>query len=164
MNSRDRPRGDPPRHPSSAEGRQDGQRDSTGGLRHPIRGLVAAAVAAPLAYWVGVSAMALARSERASLFPHLLRELVAVFAFGLPVAGAAALLIGVPSLYGLHRAGWLRPWTVVAAATLAGTLVAALFDFAQQGTLLRVRMSLPGGALVGALAGAGCWWAGRDGR
>ena len=84
-----------------------------------------------------------------------------IAAFGLPIAYAAAFVWGVPVLYVLHRLGWLRPATLIVAGALGGAMVAAWFAFEQQGTLIRVHMPLPGGAMLGALVGGTCWWAGQ---
>lgn len=115
---------------------------------------------APLAYWVGVMAYAWASDFRLSWLKAL-RELVVIVAFGLPIAYAAAFVWGAPVLYALHRFGWLRAATVIVAGAIGGTIVAMWFAFDQQGSLIRVRMSLPGGALLGALVGSACWWAGQ---
>lgn len=129
-------------------------------MRHPIRGLLIGPMIAPIAYWVGVMAYAWARDFRLSWF-QALRELVMIAAFGLPIAYAAALVWGAPVLYALHRFGWLRAATVIVAGAVGGTIVAGLFALDQQGSLIRVHMPLAGGAVLGALAGGTCWWAGQ---
>ncbi len=115
---------------------------------------------APIAYWIGVMAYAWVRNFRLSWF-RALRELVMIAAFGLPIAYAAAFVWGAPVLYALHRFGWLRAATVIVAGALGGTVVAMWFAFAQQGSLIRVHMPLPGGAVLGALVAGTCWWAGQ---
>ena len=115
---------------------------------------------APIAYWIGVMAYAWVRDFRLSWF-QALRELVTIAAFGLPIAYAAAFVWGAPVLYALHRFGWLRAATVIVAGAIGGTIVAVWFAFDQQGSLIRVHMPLPGGAVLGALVGGTCWWAGQ---
>ena len=115
---------------------------------------------APIAYWIGVMAYAWVRDFRLSWF-QALRELVMIAAFGLPIAYAVAFVWGAPVLYALHRFGWLRAATVIVAGALGGTAVAVWFAFDQQGSIIRVHMPLPGGAMLGALVGGTCWWAGQ---
>ncbi|OGT83397.1 MAG: hypothetical protein A3H91_07680 [Gammaproteobacteria bacterium RIFCSPLOWO2_02_FULL_61_13] len=90
-----------------------------------------------------------------------LRELAIIAAFGLPIAYAATFVWGAPILYALHRIGWLRAATLIVTGALGGTIVAVFFAFDQQGALIRVHMPLPGGAVLGALVGGTCWWAGQ---
>lgn len=115
---------------------------------------------APVAYWIGVIVHAWARDFRLSWF-QALRELMIIAAFGLPIAYAAALLWGAPVLYALHRFGWLRAGSAIVAGALGGTIVAAWLALLQQGSLFRIHMPLPGGAVLGALVGITCWWAGQ---
>lgn len=129
-------------------------------MRHPIRGLLIGPMIAPLAYWIGVMAYAWIGDFRLSWL-NALRELVVIVAFGLPIAYAAAFVWGAPVLYALHRFGWLRASTVIVAGAIGGTIVAMWFAFDQQGSLIRVHMPLPGGAVLGALVGGACWWAGQ---
>lgn len=129
-------------------------------MRHPVRGLLIGPLVAPIAYWIGVMANAWVSDFSLDWF-QALREFLIIAAFGLPIAYAAAFVWGAPILYALHRLGWLRAATVVAAGALGGTIVAMLFAFDQQGTLIRVRMPLPGGAVLGALVAGTCWWAGQ---
>lgn len=129
-------------------------------MRHPVRGLLIGPMVAPIAYWIGSMAYAWVRDFRLSWF-QALRELVMVAAFGLPIAYAAAFVWGAPVLYALHRLGWLRAAPLIVAGALGGTIVAVGFAFAQQGTLIRVQMPLPGGAVLGALVGGTYWWAGQ---
>lgn len=128
-------------------------------MRHPIRGLLIGPMVAPIAYWIGVVAYAWVSDFRLSWY-QALRELTMIVAFGLPISYAAALIWGAPALYILHRLGWLRAANLVVAGALGGTMVAALLAYEQQGTLFRVHMPLPGGALLGALVGGACWWIG----
>lgn len=129
-------------------------------MRHPIRGLLIGPMIAPLAYWIGVMAYAWLRDFRLSWF-QALRELMMIAAFGLPIAYAAALILGAPVLYGLHRIGWLRAAPVIVAGALGGTIVAVGFALAQHGdSLIRVHMPLPGGAALGVLVAGTTWWAG----
>jgi hypothetical protein len=130
-------------------------------MRHPIRGLLIGPMIAPVAYWIGVVAYAGVRDFRLSWF-QALRELGIIVVFGLPIAYAAAFVWGAPILYALHRFGWLRPATVILAGALGGTIIAAWFAFAQQGSFIRVHMPLSGGAAIGALVAGTCWWAGQD--
>jgi hypothetical protein len=129
-------------------------------MRHPIRGLLVGPLVAPIVYWIGVTAYAWGGDFRLD-WVRALRELAAITVFGLPIAYAATLFWGVPMLYALSRAGWLRAATLVAAGAAGGTSVAILFVFCQQGALIRVQMPLPGGAVLGALVGGACWWAGQ---
>ncbi len=101
-------------------------------MRHPIRGLLIGPMVVPAAYWIGVMAYALMGDSRLGWWKAL-RELAVIVAFGLPIAYAAALVWGAPILYALHRLGWLRAAPVIVA-----------------------------GAILGALAGGACWWAGQD--
>lgn len=130
------------------------------GMRHPIRGLLIGPVITPFAYWIGVMAYAWVSDFRLDWF-QALRELAVIVAFGLPIAYAAAFVWGAPVLYALHRVGWLRASTAIGAGAIGGTIVAMLFAVGQQGSLIRVHMPLPAGALLGALAGGACWWAGK---
>lgn len=129
-------------------------------MRHPIRGLLIGPMITPLSYWIGVMAYALAGDSRLNWLKAL-RELLVIVAFGLPIAYAAAFVWGAPILYALHRVGWLRASTVIGAGAMGGTIVAMLFSFGQQDSLIRVHMPLPAGALLGALAGGACWRAGQ---
>lgn len=129
-------------------------------MRHPIRGLLVGPMIAPIAYWVGVMAYAWVRDFRLGWF-QALRELMVIAAFGLPIAYAAAFVWGAPVLYALHRFGWLRAATVVAAGAVGGTVVAMLFALDQQGSLIRVHMPWAGGAVLGSLVGGTCWWVGQ---
>jgi hypothetical protein len=129
-------------------------------MRHPIRGLLISPLVAPVAYWIGGMASAWIRDVNLSWF-QALRELVMIAAFGLPIAYAAAFVWGAPVLYALHRLGWLRAETLIVAGALGGTIVAMWFAFEQQGTFIRAHMPLYGGAVIGALAGGTCWWAGQ---
>lgn len=129
-------------------------------MRRPIRGLLIGPMIVPIAYWIGVMAYAWIRDFRLDWFPAL-RELVVIVAFGLPIAYAAALVWGAPVLYALHRLGWLRATPVIVAGAVGGTIVAALIALDQQGSMIRIHMSLAGGAVLGALAGGTCWRAGQ---
>lgn len=129
-------------------------------MRHPIRGLLVGPAVAPIAYWIGVMAYAWSSDLRLSWF-QALRELAMIAAFGLPIAYAAAFVWGAPILYALHRLGWLRAETLIAAGALGGTIVAVWFAFDQQGSLIRVHMPLLGGAVLGGLVGGACWWVGQ---
>ena len=149
-----------PSDASSAAAAHPGSQVTSVGMRHTIRGLLIGPMITPLAYWIGVMAYALAGDSRLSWLKAL-RELLVVVAFGLPIAYAAALVWGAPILYALHRVGWLRASTVIGAGAIGGTIVAMLFAFGQQGSLIRVHMPLLAGAVLGALAGAACWWAGQ---
>lgn len=133
-------------------------------MRHPVRGFLIGPLIVPMAYWLGGTAWAWAWQDARINVLHALRELMVIVTFGLPIAYVAALALGAPVLYLLHRVGWLRAWTVIAAGALAGTIVAEWFAFNQQGSLFVVRMSVPAGAALGALAGAATWWAGRAAR
>jgi hypothetical protein len=129
-------------------------------MPHPIRGLLIGPVVAPIAYWIGAIAAAWVRDFRVSWF-QALRELGVIAAFGLPIAYTAAFVLGAPVLYALHRLGWLRAATVIVAGAIGGTIVALWFAFEQQGTFFQAKMPLPGGAVLGALVGGTCWWAGQ---
>ena len=128
--------------------------------RHPIRGFLVGPLVAPLGYWGGTIANAWAGGLRFD-WSEALRELVTIAAFGLPIAYAAAFVWGAPVLYLLHRLGWLRPSTVIVTGALGGALVSVWFAFAQRGAFIRVPLSVPGAAVLGALAGGTCWWMGR---
>ena len=129
-------------------------------MRRPIRGLLIGPMVAPIAYWIGVMAYAWMRDSRLS-WSQALRELLMIAAFGLPIAYAAAFVWGAPIIYALHRLGWLRVGTLIVAGAVGGTIIAAWFGFDQQGSLIRVHMPLPGGAVLGALVAGTCWWAGQ---
>ena len=129
-------------------------------MRHPIRGLLIGPVVAPIAYWIGVVVYAWVSDFRLDWFPAL-RELVVIVTYGLPIAYAAALVWGAPALYALHRLGWLRATPVIVAGAVGGTIVAVLIALDQQGSMIRIHMPLAGGAVLGALAGGTCWWAGQ---
>ena len=115
---------------------------------------------APVAYWIGIMAYALSGESRFDWF-HALRELGVICMFGLPVAYAVALVWGAPVLYALHRLGWMRGPVVVAAGAIGGTLVAAWIASSQQGSLIRIHMPLPAGAVLGALVAGTWWWVGQ---
>jgi len=132
-------------------------------MRHPIRGLLIGPLIAPIAYWVGVMAHASIRDFRVVGWFQALREFAMIAAFGLPVAYLATFIWGAPILYALHRFGWLRPVTVVAAGALGGILFALWFAAGQQDSFIRVHMPLAGGAALGALVAGACWWAGQGG-
>lgn len=129
-------------------------------MRHPIRGLLIGPLVAPIAYWIGMLVYVWVRDSGVSV-SEALRHLALITAFGLPIAYAAAFAWGAPVLYLLHRLGWLRAWTVIVAGAVGGTFVALLFTYWQQGSLFKVHMPLPGGAVLGALVGGVCWWAGQ---
>jgi hypothetical protein len=129
-------------------------------MPHPIRGLLIGPVVAPIAYWMWAMVAAWVRDFRLSWF-QALRELGVIAAFGLPIAYTAAFVLGAPVLYALHRLGWLRAATVIVAGAIGGTIVALWFAFEQQGTFFQAKMPLPGGAVLGALVGGTCWWAGQ---
>ena len=84
-----------------------------------------------------------------------------IVTFALPVAYAAALLLGAPVLFGLQRLKWLNGASLVVAGAISGLVVAAVFAAGQQGALFPVIMPLYAGAALGALVAATCWWAGR---
>jgi hypothetical protein len=130
-------------------------------MRRPLRGLLIGPSVVPVAYWLGVTAHALAGQGVRLDIVHALRELLVIVAFGLPLAWGAALLWGAPMLYLLHRFGWLRASTVIAVGALGGTIVAWCLALVQQGSLFRVVMPWPAGAALGALAGLTCWWLGQ---
>ena len=129
-------------------------------MRHPIRGLLIGPLVAPVAYWIGVIASAWIRDVRLGWF-QALRELAVIAAFGLPIAYTAALVWGAPILYALRRLGWLRAETVIVAGAVGGTIVGEWFAVVQRGTLFQVRMPVFGAAVLGALVGSTCWWAGQ---
>jgi hypothetical protein len=129
-------------------------------MRHPIRGFLIGPMVAPIAYWIGVMAYAWLSDFRLD-GSRALRELMVIVAFGLPIAYAAALVWGAPVLYALHRLGWLKAVSVIVAGAMGGTIVAVFFALDQQGSLIRIRMPLAGGAVIGALAAGACWWAGQ---
>jgi hypothetical protein len=117
-------------------------------------------VVAPIAYWIGLMAYVWVFDLGLNWF-QALRELVMIAAFGLPIAYAVALVWGAPVLYVLHRLGWLRAPPLIVAGALGGTIVAVCLAFDQQGSLIRVRMPLAGGAVLGALVAGTCWWVGQ---
>jgi hypothetical protein len=129
-------------------------------MRHPIRGFLIGPLVAPIAYWIGAIAHAWLRDFRVGWF-QALTELAVIAAFGLPIAYAAALVWGAPIAYALHRLGWLRATTLIAAGALGGTIVAEWIALQQQGVVIQVRMPMPVGAVLGALVGGACWWAGH---
>src|SRR5437762_4760342 len=63
--------------------------DSPVHMKHPIRGLLMGALAAPLGYWIGTMALAWTASLRIS-GAQAVRELAVIVSFGTPVACAAA--------------------------------------------------------------------------
>ena len=130
-------------------------------MRHPLRGFLIGPLVVPLAYWLGGMVYVGLRPDLRLDGAQALRELMLILAFGLPIAYLATLVWGVPALYLLRRLGWMRAWTVIVAGASAGTIVALWFAFNQQGSLFLVRMPVPAGAALGALAGAACWWAGQ---
>lgn len=129
-------------------------------MRHPLRGLLIGPLVAPVAYWIGVLLFARRGSSGLDWYGAL-RELTVILTFGLPVAYAAAFLLGAPMLYGLERLNWLRGTSLVAAGAIGGMVVAAVFASGQQGAMFPVIMPLSAGAVLGALVAGGCWWAGR---
>ena len=129
-------------------------------MRHPIRGLLIGPLVAPLAYWIGVMASAWIRDVRLDWF-QALRELAVVAAFGLPIAYAVALVWGAPIVYALRRLGWLRAETLIVAGAVGGTMLGAWFAINQQESFIRVRMPVLEAAVLGALVGSTCWWAGQ---
>ena len=90
-----------------------------------------------------------------------LRELAVIAAFGLPIAYAVALVWGAPIVYALRRLGWLRAETLIVAGAVGGTMLGAWFAINQQGSFIRVRMPVLEAAVLGALVGSTCWWAGQ---
>jgi len=90
-----------------------------------------------------------------------LRELGAITAVGLPMAYAAACVWGAPVLYALYRFGRLRAATVIVVGAIGGTIVALWLAWEQRGSYFRIPMPLPAGAVLGALVGGACWWAGQ---
>jgi hypothetical protein len=129
-------------------------------MAHPIRGLLVGPLVVPLGYWIAAMVYAWISNFQVNWF-QALRELLTISVFGLPIAYAAALLWGAPVLYVLHRLGWLRAAPVVVTGALGGTIVALGFAWMQQNAVMRVHLPVSGGAALGALAGALCWWAGR---
>ena len=130
-------------------------------MRHPLRGFLIGPLAVPLAYWLGGLVYVGLRPDLHLDGSQALRELLSIIGFGLPVAYLAALVLGLPALYLLRRLGWLRAWIVIVAGALAGTIVALCVAASQQGSLFLVRLPVPAGAALGALAGAVWWWAGQ---
>lgn len=129
-------------------------------MRHPVRGLLIGPLVAPIAYWIGVLLFARPGDARFD-WSQVLRELMAIVPYGLPVAYAATLLLGTPMLYALHRLHWLRAWSLVLAGAIGGVAVAMLFAWDQHGALFQVIMPLSAGAALGALVAAVTWWTGR---
>ena len=129
-------------------------------MRHPIRGLLIGPMIAPVAVWIFAMVAAWARDFRLNWL-QALRELGAITAVGLPIAYAAAFLWGAPVLYALYRFGRLRAATVIVAGAIGGTIVALWLAFEQRGSYFRIPMPLPAGAVLGALVGGTCWWAGQ---
>lgn len=129
-------------------------------FRHPVRGFLIGPVVAPIAYSIAMAADAIAHNVpfRPS---DAVRELLVILMFGAPVAYGAALALGAPVVFVLHRLGALRFSTMVVAGSLSGVIVALWLAASQEGSLFRVRMPLPLGAALGALAGGACWRAGR---
>lgn len=130
-------------------------------MSHPVRALLISPLVVPLAYWIGTLVYAWLSDFRLNWI-QALRELLTISVFGLPVAYAAALVWGAPVLYVLHRLGWLRAGPIIVAGALGGTIVALGFAWMQQNAVIRVHMPMSGGAALGALAGAVCWWAGKS--
>jgi len=128
--------------------------------RHPIRGLLIGPLVAPLGYWLGSLALAWADGRRPGGW-QAGRELVVVAAFGLPIAYGATVLWGLPILYALRRLGRLRGWTVILTGAFGGALVSIWFACEQRAAFIQVRLSMPGAAVLGALAGGACWWLGQ---
>lgn len=129
-------------------------------MRHPLRGLLIGPLVAPVAYWIGVLLFVRRDAVRLDLY-RVLRELLVICAFGLPVAYAAVLLLGAPMLYGLERLKWLRSTSLVAAGAVGGMVVAAVIAVGQQGAVFPVIMPLYAGAALGALVAGAVWWTGR---
>ena len=129
-------------------------------MRRPVRGFLIGPVVAPIAYWLAMTADAVAHGVSFSL-SHALREGLVIGAFGLPIAYGVALVWGAPAVYLLRRFGALRASTVAVTGGLGGAMVAFVFRVYQQGDLFRVRMPWPLAVALGALAGGACWWAGR---
>ena len=130
-------------------------------MRHPVRALLVGPVAVPLAYWLGILVYGLMSHFRFHWL-QTLRELVVIFAFGLPIAYLAALVWGAPVVFLLGRLDRLQPLPLIVAGALGGTAVAAWFALIQPGgSIIQVHMSLAAGAALGAIAGIACWWAGQ---
>jgi len=129
-------------------------------MLHPLRGLLLGPLIAPISYWIGLAVYA-SLSDVPLSSSNPLRELAVIVVFGLPIAYAAALLWGAPIVYVLHRLGWLRPVPLMVAGAIGGMIVAWLLTLDQQGSIIRLRMSVPAGAVIGALVAATTWWAGQ---
>lgn len=127
-------------------------------MLHSARAVLLASAVIPLAYWVGIALVRLLRTGPADWAPRL-TDLGVLYAFGMPLSLAIAVLWGLPMIIWLRARGWLSPWALLAWGALAGGLVAVAFSQVQRGSLLPVQLSPAGGASLGGLGGLVSWWA-----
>lgn len=130
-------------------------------MKHPIRGFLLAPLPAPLAYYLGILVWR-AWGGSSPGWPQALRDLEMCVLFGLPLAYATLVAWGVPVYFILHRTGWLRAWTFLAAGAMGGVLLALWITHEQRGAFMPVLMPVPAGLALGVLAASTGWWAGQD--
>jgi hypothetical protein len=125
---------------------------------HVVRASLIAPLAGPLLYWVGALGAAFADPGRRSWAgQNLTGGLVLIFAFAAPVAYAATLLLALPALWLMRRAGPLTLGRTVLVGVLVGVGVAAVMGPPLRGELFSAPLSPWAGGLLGAGSSA-VWW------
>ena len=122
------------------------------------RAFLLAPLATPLLYAAGSLLEALADPVRRSYATqNLWGGVLMIFMFGAPIAYGAALVLGLPALCLLRRAGALTWWSVLILGAVIGLAVAAVLTPQWRGDLISVPMGPWRGAWLGA-ATAGVWY------
>ena len=123
------------------------------------RALAVAPLAAPLLYWAGALAFALADpNRRHAALQDPLGGLGYILIGGAPIAYAATLVASVPAIWLVRRGG---RWTLAALLVLGGLigLVAALVLRPHlRGELFSIILPPLAGAALGALSAGVFWW------
>jgi len=125
---------------------------------HALRATIIAPLTAPLLYWAGSFAFALADPVRRSYADqNMFGALAVVGAGGAPVAYAATLLIALPALWLLSKIGPLTPGRTMLTGLVTGVAVGIPLARMLRGDLFSVPMPLWAAGALGA-ASAAVWW------
>jgi hypothetical protein len=122
------------------------------GSARTLRAFLLAPLAAPVAYAVTLLLGTLVGRGATPSMRSAFDIVLAVFAAGVPLAYAAALVAGGPVYLLLRRLGLVRRWTLWPAGAAIGTTVALLIAPSLRGDLFSIRFPWWAGALLGVVS------------
>lgn len=124
-----------------------------------LRAFLIAPLAAPILYWAGTLALALADPNRRRVALQApLAGLGYILAFGAPIAYAATLVASVPAIWLVRHTGRRSLGALVVLGGIVGLIATVVLGPYLRADLFSVILSPLGGAGLGALSAGVFWW------